>query len=322
MERMKAAAKPDPLIAEPTVLELKADTQQDAGEPSGALAEAHYIVTHGVGLDAAELGRAARCLAVIIAGPGVGAGSPQIDFEAARRLGIYLTSIPDHATEPWAAEAFGRLRTLLGEAGRPLRGARLGIVGLGQVGRRLAEIALAEKLRVAAFDPFVDQHVFEKLGVRRLDLKNLIGSVHGLVLAVPPSRATRGLISEEALAMAQAGLVIVNAGADDVLERAALLRAIQHGQIARAWLGEGEGEDQNKSQTEGCRALREAGRLRCERMQAGVQPEAQEALRVRIAGIIAELQAGQRPSHLLIDPPCPRHILQLAGEFPEPNEPA
>jgi D-3-phosphoglycerate dehydrogenase len=120
---------------------------------------------------------------------------------------------------------------------RDLHRATVGIVGLGGVGRRLAEVLAAFKTRILATDWYpVDRppHVSELWPPDRLD--DLLPNVEFLFLTAPLTPQTRGLIDARALARMRPGALLINAARGPLVVEAALVEALQSGHLAGAAL--------------------------------------------------------------------------------------
>lgn len=338
---MKDQILPHALIARPTILILDAPDALNAPGPgaperevlaargidaelidlgaSGAaldpdhLARADFILTWRRAVDAAMLEQARRCLLVVHYGPGAGLGVARVALEAARRLGIYVTSVPDFAPDAWADQTFDLLeqlrREIPGAAARPLDRLRLGLVGLGSVGRRVARRARALGMQVWACDPFVSQDSFDQEGVQRADLATLVGISDVLSLHLPLGPATRGMLGEENLPLCKAGAVLINSSAAELVALGALAEGLRRGRPAAAAFDRDPAEILPAGHP-----LLGHEKIIHSSSPAGASPDAALACRRRVAELIALVLRGNRSPHLLIDPPCPRHILLMANQ--------
>lgn len=128
--------------------------------------------------------------------------------------------------------------------GRELRGATLGLVGYGQIGRQLAEIALALGMRVLVHDPHVtpDNPALESVAFARL----LAEADHVVCLALATA-ATENLFDAGAFAAMQPNAFFINASRGNLVDETALLQALDSGQIAGCALDVGRAPDQMPS---------------------------------------------------------------------------
>jgi len=128
----------------------------------------------------------------------------------------------------WERSSFG---------GVELFGKTLGIVGLGNIGRLVAERAAAFGMTLVAHDPFVDAALAESVGAELLDLEEVVRRSDFLTLHLARTPQTVDLINAELLAScAQPNLRIVNVARGGIVNEADLAAAIQAGTIAGAAL--------------------------------------------------------------------------------------
>ena len=120
--------------------------------------------------------------------------------------------------------------------GDVLAGRRLGILGLGEIGRAVARRAAGFGLEVWATrrHPEPDPLVARVLGPDRADLLTVCAGCDDLVAVLPSTPATRGLLDAEAFAAMRPGARLVNLGRGDVLDEAALEAALRSGRLAGA----------------------------------------------------------------------------------------
>ncbi len=112
-----------------------------------------------------------------------------------------------------------------------LRHHRLGIVGLGQVGSRVARLAGAFAMEVFAFDPYIDDFAN---ATRVGSLGELLAASDILTLHVPLTPETRGLIDSAALSRMRRDAVLINAARGGIVDEDALADALHEGRLAGA----------------------------------------------------------------------------------------
>jgi D-3-phosphoglycerate dehydrogenase len=174
-----------------------------------------------------------------------GVGYEQIDVAAATELGVAVANSPAHCTEDVAEHTLALMlavtrQVVVGQrsltdggwgvpsaAHRRLQGSVVGVVGLGRIGRRVAELCTAFGAEVLGFDP-VAQDV---PGVRRVDLTELLRRADIVSLHVPSTPATARLVDAEALALLRDGAVLVNTGRGEVVDERALLAELHAGRL-------------------------------------------------------------------------------------------
>lgn len=120
-----------------------------------------------------------------------------------------------------------------------LSGRTLGIVGLGEIGRRAAAIGLAMGMRVKAFDPFAST-VPE--GIERAELADVLSGAHVVSLHCPLTDENRRMINRDALATFKDGAILVNTARGGLIDEAALEEALRSGKLYAAGLDSFETE--------------------------------------------------------------------------------
>lgn len=276
------------------------------------LAHASVLQTWRVPVDAAMLARARKCLLVVQYGPGGRNASP-IDMEDARRLGIYVTSIPDFATDDWADETMLLMLDCLRRTPalpiRSLEGLRLGLIGMGQVGRAVARRACACALELWGHDPFAGKDIFENEGVRPAPLEELLGIVDIVSLHLPLSETTERILSAPRLRCMKRDSILISTADPALIDLDALAESMRDGRPAAAAF-----DDDLSSLLPSNHPLLKIPALRHGPRRAGTSRQCAESLRRRAAQVVLHLLRGNRPAHLQIDPACPRHALHLAGQ--------
>jgi D-3-phosphoglycerate dehydrogenase len=124
-----------------------------------------------------------------------------------------------------------------GYYGLELYGRRLGLVGLGRIGGRVAQFARALGMSVTAYDPFVPPGRAAELGVELApSLEALLGESDVVSLHVPASAETRHLMNAQRLAQMKPGAYLINAARGALIDEAALLAALDSGRLSGAGL--------------------------------------------------------------------------------------
>lgn len=186
-----------------------------------------------------------RCLA--FSGTGV---ASFIDVDKAKQLGVRVCNVVhygDHAVAEFAIalmlevlRGIGRLNTEMhagkwdSEAGMgsELYGKKLGIVGLGGIGRTVAQIAQAYGMHVSAWKSPVSHKDYNALGITPVeDLAELMGTSDIVSLHLPLLDSTRGIITARELNAMRPGTVFINTARAELIQSRALLARLQKGDI-------------------------------------------------------------------------------------------
>lgn len=114
-----------------------------------------------------------------------------------------------------------------------LKGKTLGVVGIGAIGRRVAELGVAFGMQVVAFDPFAKA---APAGVTLIELGDLLARSHVVSLNCPLTEDNRHLINRESLCTMRDGAILVNTGRGGLIDEAALLEALASGKLRAAGL--------------------------------------------------------------------------------------
>lgn len=120
---------------------------------------------------------------------------------------------------------------------RSLHSRVVGVIGLGQIGMAVAALLKAAGATVFYADPAPrDPAAAEKLGIRRLDLDDLLACCDVVTVHVPLLPATRGLLGNDRLRRMPRGALLVNASRGGVVDEDALVRALTDGHLGGAAL--------------------------------------------------------------------------------------
>jgi D-3-phosphoglycerate dehydrogenase len=230
-----------------------------AGSPrqiSERLSDHDGLVVHGGAVTDAVLD-AAPGLRLVCCARG---GPVNIDVEAATARGIPVVTTPGKNAEAVAdltiaflvllARGVMRATAFLSNGGRvgestfegaewfghDLGGHLLGLVGYGQVGRRVALRAVAMGMLVASFDPFVDPAAMAADGVRPADFGELLAEARFVSLHARQPATGADLFGEPEFARMRAGSFFVNTARETLVDERALFAALSSGHLAGAAL--------------------------------------------------------------------------------------
>jgi len=241
--RLIPAVGRDRIAAVATVLEggLDASAEEIAAMVPGAVA----IVPDPTVAVGAELLEAAGPDLRLVANFGV--GYDNLDLDACRERGVLATNTPDVLTDATAELALAltlaaargtgaaeaRLRAgrwtgfdTTGDLGIELSGARFGILGMGRIGRRYAELVAPLAGELLYFNRSPAPEAEETLGARRVELDELLGGADVVSLHLPGGSETSHLIGAAELAAMKPSAILVNTARGTLVDGAALARAL------------------------------------------------------------------------------------------------
>jgi len=205
---------------------IRSATKMDA-EAISAATGLKVIARAGVGLDNVDIPAATAAKVMVI-------NAPTSNIVSAAELAIALMMAsarnisPAHASlraGKWARSKF---------SGTEMFEKTLGIVGFGKIGQLVAHRMKAFGMNVIAYDPYLNAEKVSTLGVKLVELDELLKNSDFITIHLPKTKETVNLIGEEALSKVKPTVHIVNAARGGVLDEAALYKAITEGRVAGA----------------------------------------------------------------------------------------
>jgi D-3-phosphoglycerate dehydrogenase len=181
-----------------------------------------------------------------------GIGLDNVDVEAASKRGIVVMNTPEGNVITTAEHAIAMMLAVsrnIPQATASLKAGRwekkrfrgkevfhkvLGIIGVGRIGRVVAERAVGLQMNVIAYDPYINAEVVEKLGITAVTLDEVYARADYITVHTPMTQETRGIINAEAFQKMKKGVYIVNCARGGIVDEAALYDAIQSGIVAGA----------------------------------------------------------------------------------------
>jgi D-3-phosphoglycerate dehydrogenase len=179
-----------------------------------------------------------------------GVGLDNIDTEAAKRYGIAVVNSPWGNTIAAAEHTIALLLSLarhIPAANSSIRAGRwekshflgvqvrnkvLGILGLGKVGKVVAQCAQGLGMQVIAFDPYVAPEQAEKLGVTMLDMEDVLKLADFVTLHTTLTNGTRGLVGADELSLLKPGARLINCARGGLIDEEAVLHALKENRLA------------------------------------------------------------------------------------------
>lgn len=233
-------------------------------ETASRAADADIVLTNKVIIDRKMMARLPnlKYIGVLATGYNV------VDTEAARERGIIVTNVPAYGTESVAQAVFAHLLTVTNRTeyytrqnreGRwtdspdfcywdtpltELAGKTIGIVGLGNIGRRVAQIALAFGMQVKALTSKPYRALPD--GIAKEDLPTLLATSDVITLHCPLTDDTRHLINRDTIRQMKPTAILINTGRGPLVDDDALAEALTEGRL-RAYCADVMTEEPPKS---------------------------------------------------------------------------
>ena len=218
-------------------------------EIAGRAADADIVLTNKVVMDREMMALLPRLKYIGV----LATGYNVVDIEAARERDIIVTNVPAYSTESVAQTVFAHLLTVTNRTehyaqqnrqGRwaenrdfcywdteltELAGKTMGIVGLGHIGCRVAEIALAFSMQVKAMTSKKAEEL--PAGIQKTELQSLLASSDVVSLHCPLTDGTRHLIHHETLRLMKPSAILINTGRGPLVDDEALAEALNEGRL-------------------------------------------------------------------------------------------
>ncbi len=181
-----------------------------------------------------------------------GVGVDNVDLPAATAAGVLVMNTPGGNAVAVAEHTLGLMLCMarsLPQAivstksgkwekkkfmGSELRGKTLGILGLGYIGQEVAKRARGFEMKMIASDPYANAQRAAELGVSLVSRDELYAKSDYITLHMAITKETAGMLNDAAFAKMKAGVRIVNCARGELVDGAALARAIQSGKVAGA----------------------------------------------------------------------------------------
>jgi len=251
----------------------------------------------------------------IIARTGVGVDPSRVDLEAAREFKVWVTNMPGSNAVSVAELVFGQMIALArhtfaadravrenrwGEygsfIGRELAGKTLGIIGMGNIGTRVAIRARAFEMKFLVYDPYIPESHVTALGGKWIGLQELLQEADFVTIHCPLTAETKGMLKEKELLILKPAAYLINAARGGIVDEEALRRVLQGKRIAGAALDVVEDEppppDHELFKLENVLLTPHIGAITFEATKRGEWGAAEEVIRVL---------EGKRPKNPVIE---------------------
>lgn len=217
------------------------------------VADARAIIVRNQTKVTAEVIAAAGKLEIVAR---AGAGLDNVDTKAASDAGIVVSYAPHENSVSVAELAIGLMLGLARRipaadadtrsggwdrrtyTGFELAGKTLGVIGFGRIGRMVAQRAVAFGMQIVTHDPFVDasSDLLAPLSAKWLELEDLLGQSDLVSVHVPLTEGTADLMNDERFGRMKTGALLINTSRGEIVDEAALVRALQSERLAGAAL--------------------------------------------------------------------------------------
>jgi D-3-phosphoglycerate dehydrogenase len=243
-----------------------------------------------------------------------GVGLDTIDIPAATTLGIAVVHAPGSNSQAVAEHALMLMlvsvkrtvpidrMTRAGDWGgrrdsqnTELSGKTLGIVGVGNVGRRVAKFAGALGMRVLGYDPYVPEDELKRRGVEPVkSLEALLPQIDVLTCHTPLTPETKHMINHTTLGLMKKGAIYVNTSRGGVQQEEALFEALTRGQLAAAGIDVWEEEPASRDNK-----IFNLDNVVCSSHVAGVTKEASRQASLQVTDEMLRVLRGEMPQTLV-----------------------
>ncbi len=186
-----------------------------------------FIARAGVGVDNIDIKTATDCGIIVMNAPGGNTISTceqtfALLLSVARNIPFAYNSLKN---KKWERAKF---------KGTELYLKKLGIIGLGRIGKEVAKRALSFGMEVLVCDPFLQKEIAERLGVKSVSLKKLLKASDFITVHTPLTESTKDLISTKEFSLMKPGAFVVNCARGGIINENALAKALADNKIAGA----------------------------------------------------------------------------------------
>ena len=182
-------------------------------------------------------------------------GVNNIDLDAATQKGIYVANVPQYCVEEVSTHTLalwlnlvrkiskydqsvkkGFWDSVVGDPIFRIENKVFGIIGFGNMGKRVAEKIHPFGLTILVYDPLVNNVLISKYGGKKVGLKTLLHESDYISLHCPLNKFTKHLINFKEIEIMKKGVFIINTSRGEIINQKALYKGLKDGKIARAAL--------------------------------------------------------------------------------------
>lgn len=198
-----------------------------------------------------------KCKAIIRYGVGYDA----VDLDSASEEGIFVCNIPDYCMDEVATHAMALILDLCrkttffdrhvrtgqwdhnyGYKMHRLSELTLGLIGFGNISRRLSQFAKSFGFNIISSDPFINKSVFEEYDVEKVTIDEIYKQSDIISLHVPLNESTKHIISKESISKMKDNVMIINTSRGPLINKKDLIIGLESGKIKAVGLDVVEGE--------------------------------------------------------------------------------
>ena len=243
-----------------------------------------------------------------------GIGVDNVDLAAASKKGIWVCNVPDYCVDEVATHTLamalalsrklafydtlmkkGEWAPMQGYAMHRLSRQTVGLFGFGRIAQKVAQYFQPLGCALIAYDPMVEQNVFERLQVKAVDFEILLQDADILSIHAPLTTQTHHLFNSQTLAKMKDGAFLINTSRGPITVLEDVLLALQKGKLAGAALDVFEKEPPTPAMVEQCKH----SNLLTTPHVAYLSVEAMQRLHERVVETALEVLAGRKPQNVV-----------------------
>lgn len=180
----------------------------------------------------------------------VGVGMDNVDLEHAKRKGIIVVNTPEGPTRGVAELTLAMTMALLRripqadaamkqhlwkkQIGNLILDKKIGVIGLGRIGRAVAELFRGIKNPVIGYDPYANKEWAQENGVQLMDFEEVLKEADILTLHIPGNKDKSPVITAKEIGQMKDGAFLINIARGGVVDETALYEALKNGKLAGA----------------------------------------------------------------------------------------
>ena len=239
------------ILQETPDIDLDVNTDLSPEELKGVIGKYHALVIRSATKATAEIIEAAHSLKVI---GRAGIGLDNVDIPAASKKGIVVMNTPEGNTITAAEHTIGMIMALsrnIPQATASLKQGKwekkkfegwelfdktLGVIGVGRIGRLVAEMAKGFKMKVIAYDPYIKPDIIERMDVEPVSFDELLQRSDYITVHTPSTDETINMINKETIAKMKSGAMLINCARGGIINEDDLFEALKSGHLSGAAL--------------------------------------------------------------------------------------